>query len=172
MTAICILSSCHPPADLPAPPFPQPPLLSRITFLKTTLASIRTVYADLAQRPVQRDCIRRTECCQFKLTGKTPQLTRGEALLAAHGFRASGRKELPQHTDGSCPFLQPKTHKCLIYESRPLGCRTHFCQSAGGPMDRKDVLDLIRRLEEIDSELGGDGPHALTQAVSWALEQK
>jgi hypothetical protein len=39
-------------------------------------------------------------------------------------------------------------------------------------MDRKDVLDLIRRLEQIDSELGGDGPHALTQAASWALEQK
>lgn len=143
-----------------------------MTFLKATLASIRTVYADLAQRPVQRDCIRRTECCQFKLTGKSPQLTRGEALLAGHGFRASGRKELPQPTDGSCPFLQPKTQKCLIYDSRPFGCRTHFCQPAGGPIDRKDVLDLIRRLEQIDSELGGDGPHALTQAVSWALEQK
>lgn len=39
-------------------------------------------------------------------------------------------------------------------------------------MDRKDVLHLIRRLEQIDSELGGDGPHTLTQAVSWALEQK
>ena len=172
MTAICILSSCHPPADLPALPFPRPHLPSRITLLKATLASIRTVYADLAQRPVQRDCIRRTECCQFKLTGKTPQLTRGEALLAAHGFRASGRKELPQPTDGSCPFLQPKTQKCLIYDSRPFGCRTHFCQPAGGPIDRKDVLDLIRRLEQIDSELGGDGPHVLTQAVSWALEQK
>jgi hypothetical protein len=170
MTAICMLSSCHTLAVLPAPPFPQPPLAPKITLLKSTLASIRTVYADLAQRPIQRGCIRRTECCQFRLTGKTPQLTRGEALVAAQGFRASGRKHLPP-TDGSCPFLQPKTQKCLIYESRPFGCRTHFCQPAGGPIDRKDVVDLIRRLEQIDSELGGDGPHALTQAVSWALEQ-
>lgn len=172
MTAICILSSCHTLADLPAPPFPQPPIPSKIALLKPTLANVRAVYADLAQRAVQRNCIRRTECCQFKLTGKTPQLTRGEALLAAQGFRASGRKELPQPTDGSCPFLQANTQKCIIYESRPFGCRTHFCQPAGGPVDRKDVLDLIRRLEQIDTELGGDGPHALTQAVSWALEQK
>jgi len=140
--------------------------------LKETLSSVRSVYTDLAQRPVRRDCLLRTECCQFKLTGKTPQLTRGEALLAAHGFRASGRKHLPYPTDGSCPFLQPQTQKCLIYDSRPFGCRTHFCQAAGGPMERKEVLDLIRRLEEIDTQLGGDGPHALPTAISWALEQK
>ena len=140
--------------------------------MKTTLSSVRAVYDDLSHRLVQRNCLRRTECCQFKLTGKTPQLTRGEALVAAQGFRSSGRKHLPQPTDGSCPFLQPNTQKCLIYESRPFGCRTHFCQAAGGPIDRKNVLDLIRRLEQIDSELGGDGPHAISQAVSWALEQK
>jgi hypothetical protein len=59
----------------------------------------------------------------------------------------------------------------MIYESRPFGCRTHFCQAAGGPMDRHEVLDLIRRLEQIDTQLKGDGPHALPQAVSWALEE-
>ncbi|NBT23588.1 YkgJ family cysteine cluster protein [bacterium] len=125
----------------------------------------------LARRPVRRDCLRRTECCQFKRTGKTPQLTRGEALVAAHGFRSTGRKHLPEPQDGSCPFLLPQNQKCLIYESRPFGCRTHFCQPAGGPLERKDVLDLIRRLEQIDTELGGDGPHALPQAVAWALDQ-
>jgi Fe-S-cluster containining protein len=143
-----------------------------MSFLKATLASIRTVYADLAQRPVQRDCIRRTECCQFKLTGKIPQLTRGEALLAAQAFRATGRKQLPNPTDGSCPLLHPQTHQCMIYQDRPFGCRTHFCQAAGGPMERKEVLDLIRTLEQIDSQLGGDGPHALPNALSWALTQK
>ena len=39
-------------------------------------------------------------------------------------------------------------------------------------MERKEVLDLIRTLEQIDSQLGGDGPHALTNALSWALTQK
>jgi len=59
----------------------------------------------------------------------------------------------------------------MIYESRPFGCRTHFCQPAGGPIERSEVIDLIRRLEQIDTQLEGDGPHALPQAVSWALEE-
>ena len=80
----------------------------------TFLAEVRSVYAELAQRPVQRNCLRRTECCQFQLTGKIPQLTRGESLLAAQAFRATGRKTLPQRPDGACPMLQADTGKCLI----------------------------------------------------------
>ena len=135
------------------------------------LAEVRSVYAELAQRPVQRNCLRQTECCQFQLTGKIPQLTRGEALLAAQGFRATGRKTLPAPTDGACPMLQAGTGKCLIYESRPFGCRTHFCQTAGGPIERHEVLPLIRRLEKIDRELGGDGPHPLPQSMAQALDE-
>jgi Fe-S-cluster containining protein len=135
------------------------------------LAEVRSVYVELAQRPVQRNCLRRTECCQFQLTGKIPQLTRGEALLAAQAFRATGRKNLPPRLDGACPMLQAGTGKCLIYESRPLGCRTHFCQTAGGPIERHEVLPLIRRLEKIDRELGGDGPHPLPQSMAQALDE-
>lgn len=137
----------------------------------TFLAEVRSVYAELAQRPVQRNCVRRTECCQFQLTGKIPQLTRGEALLAAQAFRATGRKTLPQRPDGACPMLQADTGKCLIYEARPFGCRTHFCQNAGGPIERSEVLPLIRHLEKMDRELGGDGPHALPQSVAQALDE-
>jgi uncharacterized protein len=137
----------------------------------TFLAEVRSVYAELAQRPVQRNCLRRTECCQFQLTGKIPQLTRGEALLAAQAFRATGRKTLPQRQDGACPMLQADTGKCLIYEARPFGCRTHFCQNAGGPIERHEVLPLIRRLEKMDRELGGDGPHPLPQSVAQALDE-
>ncbi|MFM8655086.1 MAG: YkgJ family cysteine cluster protein [Verrucomicrobiota bacterium] len=133
------------------------------------LAEVRSVYAELAQLPVQRNCLRRTECCRFQLTGKIPQLTRGEALLAAQRFRATGRKTLPQRPDGACPMLQADTGKCLIYAARPFGCRTHFCQMAGGPIGRHEVLPLIRRLEKIDGELGGDGPHPLPQSVAQAL---
>jgi hypothetical protein len=136
---------------------------------EAALAEIRSVYADLAQRPVQRNCLSQTECCQFRLTGKIPQLTRGEAFLAAQAFRATGRKSLPQRPEGGCPMLQTDTGKCLIYESRPFGCRTHFCQNAGGPIARHEVLDLIRRLETVDFGLGGDGPHPLNQAVTQAL---
>jgi len=55
--------------------------------------------------------------------------------------------------------------KCLIYEARPFGCRTHFCPAAGGPYARRDVLDLIRRLEDVDRQLGGDGPSPIEAAI-------
>jgi Fe-S-cluster containining protein len=133
------------------------------------LASVRDVYAELAKRPVERQCIARTQCCQFQLTGLTPVLTKGEALLAAKAFRATGRKKLPVRKDGACPLLHTETGRCLIYADRPFGCRTHFCEAAGGMIPRKDVVDLIRRLEEIDRELGGDGPHQIVTAITNVL---
>jgi Fe-S-cluster containining protein len=99
-------------------------------------------------------------------------LTKGEALVAAVALRAGGRRRLPESSDvatGRCPCLDARG-KCMIYEARPFGCRSHFCAAAGGPYSRKEVLDLIRRLEEIDERLGGDGPHALPIAVTSAFE--
>ena len=148
--------------------------LKRRTQLTSTAALLETesVYAELARRPIERDCVRRTECCQFKLTGRTPMLTAGEALVAAKALRAAGRKRLPVSLDaktGACPMLDGKG-KCLVYVGRPFGCRTHFCAAAGGPYSRREVIDLIRRLEEIDEGLGGEGPRALPDAVGAALD--
>ena len=139
--------------------------------LQTAVAEVRQVYVDLAQRPVERNCTRQTECCHFKLTGRTPYLTRGEAIVAARAFRATGRKVLPENPDGSCPMLNAATGNCLIYNDRPFGCRTHFCAAAGGVVARHEVLDLIRRLEKIDSDLGGTGPRLLQNAITAALEE-
>ena len=139
--------------------------------LQTTLAEVRQVYVDLAERPIERNCVRRTECCHFKLTGRTPYLTKGEAIVAAKAFRATGRKSLPENADGTCPMLQQETGNCLIYEDRPFGCRTHFCAAAGGPVSRRDVVDLIRRLEDVDLALNGNGPRPLQSAVAAVLEE-
>jgi Fe-S-cluster containining protein len=132
---------------------------------------VRAVYVELAERPLERNCQARTQCCQFRLTGLTPHLTKGEALVAAKAFRATGRKELPEPADGTCPLLKRETGTCMIYAGRPFGCRTHFCEAAGGPYARKAVLDLIRRLEEVDRKLGGDGPRKIQVAVADALEE-
>ena len=137
---------------------------------QNALNEVRQVYVDLAQRPFQRNCLRKTECCHFKLTGRTPYLTKGEAVVAAKAFRATGRKSLPETVDGSCPMLQQETGNCLIYEDRPFGCRTHFCAAAGGPLARREVLDLIRRLENVDLVLNGNGPRPLQNAVADVLE--
>lgn len=133
------------------------------------LLEVRQIYADLAARQPERDCRLRTECCHFERTGLIPSLTKGEALLAAKALRASGRKSLPIRKDGACPLLDPLTRRCLIYQDRPFGCRTHFCTPAGGPCARRDVLDLIRRLEAIDARLGNEGPRPLADALHRAL---
>lgn len=136
---------------------------------REALEEVRAIYREVEARPIERACLRRTECCQFKLTGRTPQLTRGEAILAAKALRASGRKAMPEREDGACPMLR-ENGACLIYQDRPFGCRTHFCAAAGGPYARGEVIDLIRRLEAVDGRLGGDGPRALEAAVGTELQ--
>ncbi len=139
--------------------------------LDSALEEVRQVYADLAARPIDRNCMRVKECCHFKLTGRTPYLTKGEALLAAKALRATGRRTLPVNPTGACPLLDAQTGDCLIYNSRPFGCRTHFCAAAGGPYARREVIDLIRRLEATDESLGGTGPRLLQNAVGDALSE-
>lgn len=138
---------------------------------EAVLTQVRAIYAELDARPIERNCVRRRDCCHFKLTGRTPYLTKGEAALAARAFRATGRKRLPAVDDGACPLLDQRSGNCLIYASRPFGCRTHFCAAAGGPFARREVADLIHRLEEIDAALGGNGASALPFAVAQALEE-
>jgi hypothetical protein len=136
---------------------------------KALLNDVRAIYAELASRPVERDCTGRADCCRFKLTGRTPFLTRGEALVAAQAVRATGTKKLKPPADGSCPLLEGG--RCRVYEGRPFGCRTHFCKAAGGPYARGEVRDLIQRLDDIDVELGGNGGVNLPGALEWALRQ-
>lgn len=136
---------------------------------RNALDEVRAVYAELETRPIDRNCVRLKECCHFKLTGRTPYLTKGEALVAAKALRATGRTQLPTNPTGACPMLETATGNCLIYDARPFGCRTHFCAAAGGPYSRREVIDLIRRLEVVDETLGGSGPRLLQNAISDAL---
>jgi len=127
--------------------------------------AVSQVYTELARRPVERDCIGRADCCRFRLTGQVPYVTRGEAMVAAKAWKATGRTRVASPPDGSCPFLDPASARCRIYEGRPLPCRTHFCRPAGGPYPRRKVQDLVWELERIDAELGGNGARPIDEAV-------
>ena len=136
---------------------------------QAAVEEVRAIYREVDARAPLRNCTRLTECCQFRLTGRTPMLTKGEAMVAAQAVRASGRKALPEaREEGVCPLLKADG-KCVIYQDRPFGCRTHFCGAAGGPYERSEVLDLIRRLEALDRKLGGAGPRELPRAVGEEL---
>lgn len=132
--------------------------------LKSVLERVRAIYREVSARPITRSCELRTECCRFHLSGRTPYLTKGEALLAATAWKASGRKTIPD-AGGACPFLSAADGRCHIYQDRPFGCRTHFCAAAGGPFARSEVVDLIWKLESLDAELGGRGGVTLESAV-------
>ena len=138
--------------------------------IESAVKEVRAVYADLAKRPVERACRSSTECCRFQLTGLTPYLTKGEAIVAAKALRASGRKELPKSTDGACPLLKQDTGRCNIYADRPFACRTHYCDAAGGKLSRKEIVDLVRRLEEVDRRLGAAGAQKIQVAIRSAFE--
>ncbi len=137
------------------------------------LAEVQAVYAELEARlaGLARDCQMSTRCCRFQLTGEVPVLTLGEALLAARGVRASGRRELKPHPEGACPLLG-REGRCTIYAHRPFGCRTHFCRAAGGVVPRKLVADLIQRLEAVDEKLGGSGSRDLPEAIAAVLRRE
>lgn len=126
-------------------------------------SEIAALYEQWEKAPLKRNCTGLSECCRFAHTGKTPYLTKGEALYAAKGWRAAGRNKVVLPEDGSCPFL--KNQRCQIYKYRPFACRTHFCAAAGGLASRAEVRDFIHRLEEIDRKLGGDGGCNLPSAM-------
>ena len=131
---------------------------------------IEAIYAEIERRALPRDCELRGGCCHFRLTGKTPLLTLGAARYLAKGIRASGRAQLKPHPDGACPLLDSRGG-CAVYAFRPFGCRTHFCQAAGGVYPRKHVADLIHRLEALDERLGGEGSRPLEAAAAEALRR-
>ena len=133
-------------------------------------AEIQSIYAEVERRALPRECQLLTGCCHFRQTGRTPLLTRGEALFLAKGVRASGRTQIKPHPDGACPLLG-RDGRCTVYASRPFGCRTHFCEAAGGMYPRKHVADLIQRLEALDEKLGGEGSRPLEGALVSALKE-
>lgn len=135
--------------------------------LAEAVAEVRAVYREWEERGIERQCVGRAECCRFRLTGRTPFLTKGEAVVAALAWRAAGRTQVEATDDGACPFL--KGDRCQIYAGRPFGCRTHFCAAAGGPASREEVRLLIQRLEAVDAELGGKGGVNLVTAVREAM---
>ncbi len=137
--------------------------------LKQLTARVREVYRQLAALPIERQCQGLAQCCHFRLTGRTPNLTWPEAIVAARAARATGRKSIPPTgPDGACPLL--KDGACLVYQDRPFGCRTHFCKTAGGPYSREEVRHLIQQLESLALEYGHREARNLHTALATAWD--
>ena len=150
--------------------------------LEAVLASVDQVFAGWS-------CPASTECCRFGVTGREPYVTSIEialirrAIAARGGAKswkrasvlpsaadAAGRRSLPLVVEERrCPMLT-NAGRCAIYASRPLGCRTFFCDraSAAGRVRHREVGALVREVQAIAArhEPSGDQGRPLTRALA------
>lgn len=131
-------------------------------------AAVLEIFREWESRAPRRTCAGLADCCRFRLTGETPHVTLGEARLVARAWKAAGRTSVAATADGACPFLSGEG-RCMVYGSRPFACRTHFCVAEGGAVPRREVRDLIQRLDDLDQRNGGDGARLLPEAVKSVL---
>jgi hypothetical protein len=119
-----------------------------------------------------------TPCCHFGLIGREPHPTAVELEEVRHAMRALSLREtrskrLPLADRRSCPLLAADG-RCGIYASRPLGCRTFFCDSAEGPfggpakVPRAALREIGRRIADLSARFAPEDPHPrpLTRALS------
>jgi Fe-S-cluster containining protein len=130
-------------------------------------------------------CEASTECCRFGVTGREPYVTPIELAEVEHAIAARGgpsanattattkRARSPRSLaivddERRCPLLSAEG-RCTIYASRPLGCRTFFCDRAQGPgkLPRTEVNAIARRIADLAARFAPRAPHArpLTRAL-------
>ncbi|MBN9165881.1 MAG: hypothetical protein BGO98_05020 [Myxococcales bacterium 68-20] len=130
------------------------------------LQELRALYAKIDGALEGWGCDASTDCCRFGVTGREPYPTAVEVAELDRAVRARGglpkRRSLPlvsSHARGArrsrqadaddgederrCALLGDEG-RCLVYASRPFGCRTFFCERARGPVGERADSGLPR----------------------------
>ncbi len=149
-------------------------------------AELLAIYARVDALLAPFSCDASTDCCRFGVTGREPYVTpvelaelqraiaaRGAPLRAAPPAR--NRRALPladQVDERRCPLLSGEG-RCTVYQARPLGCRTFFCDRARGPgrVPRDAVNRFARDLSALSDRFSPRDPGArpLTSALAATL---
>jgi Fe-S-cluster containining protein len=153
------------------------------------LGELEAVLASADQVFTGWSCPASTECCRFGVTGREPYVTSVEISLIRRAIAARGGAKswkrasaLPSAADAAdrrslplvveerrCPMLT-EAGRCAIYASRPLGCRTFFCDraSSAGRVRHREVGALVREVQAIAArhESAGDQGRPLTRALA------
>jgi uncharacterized protein len=145
------------------------------------LRELEVVYRDVDAQLSNDTCPASTECCRFGITGREPYVTSIEVALVERavarrgGARALGRAPAPLESptpadrkdkrrlamvdEEPCPLLDMKG-RCSVYDARPFGCRTYFCERATRSSDlgQRDINEFVRRIKDIAArhKLAGD----------------
>lgn len=156
------------------------------------LQELDAVYRDVDARLSGDTCPTSTECCRFGITGREPYVTSVEVALVERaiarrgGARALGRAPAPLQApapadrkdkrrlamaddEEPCPLLDAKG-RCSVYDARPFGCRTYYCDRAirSSDVGQRDINEFVRRIRDIAArhEVGGDQGKPLRRALT------
>lgn len=155
--------------------------------LAAALAELRGIYAQVDAALHGFGCDASTDCCRFGVTGREPYPTAVEVAELERAVRARGglpkRRTLPVARERRCGLLSD-AGRCLVYASRPFGCRTFFCDRARGPVGEtadevpratinalaRDVASLSDRAHAAGAFAGGPTREAGPRPLSRVLE--
>ena len=121
-------------------------------------------------------CPASTDCCRFAVTGREPYphaVEMAEVLDAARAVAAPKKTKLAvieSDRERRCTFLSDRG-RCVVYASRPFGCRTYFCEKIeGGKLPRDAIQSIARRIADLSARAfpRDPGPRALTRALERA----
>ncbi|CAN5924770.1 hypothetical protein BH11MYX4_BH11MYX4_66020 [soil metagenome] len=147
------------------------------------LSALRGVYAEVDRLLEGWSCESSTDCCRFGITGREPYPTAIEQAELERGVRARGglprRRSLPTVNarggdERRCPLLSDEG-RCLVYASRPFGCRTFFCERGHGPahepvraLPSKEIARLSRAIVDLSARFapGDPGPRPMSKVTA------
>jgi Fe-S-cluster containining protein len=133
--------------------------------------ALRALYREADQLLDGWTCAASTDCCHFARTGREPLVWPNEWALLDRAISARGvaRKALPVLDERRCPLLGPD-QRCTVYEVRPFGCRTFFCDRGEGPTrwPRAALVEVGRKIATLaqTAEPTCDGPRTLTSLLA------
>lgn len=136
------------------------------------LARLRAIYREADALLDGWSCDLSGDCCHFERTGREPYLWPNEWALLEKAVASRGMRKgaLPVLGERRCPLLGPDL-RCTVYEDRPFGCRTFFCDRGFGPEKRpprKELAELGREIATLAqrADASCDGPRPLSRLLA------
>lgn len=165
----------------------RPPQFSRMSS-DQALEALRAIYREVDALLAGYTCDTSGECCHFGTAGREPYPSAVELAELERAIRARGgvprrtakseqkKKRLPlARSPGTCVLLS-KEGKCLVYASRPFGCRTFFCERGKGPagediasaLPREELARMGRSIAALSEQFAprDPGPRPLSRAMT------
>lgn len=142
------------------------------------LEKLRALYAEVDALLAGWSCASSTDCCRFGVTGREPYPTSVEIAELERAVRARGglpkRRALPVADERRCTLLSDEG-RCLVYASRPFGCRTFFCERGSGPAGepprsgpKTEIARLGRAVADLAAQFdpADQGPRPLSKVTA------